>query len=158
MSTTFTVRGASTGWVVTLGSGVINMETVLCTRCGLLYALPEALIDAARQKGHGEITWRCPNNSCTAENWGYHGTSEVEKAKEEAGIQRARAACLAAQRDQARAEVVAQKAAKTRFKNERDRARTRAAAAVCPCCNRSFKQLRQHMASKHPDYQPDADA
>jgi len=23
---------------------------------------------------------------------------------------------------------------------------------VCPCCNRSFKNLERHMKSKHPDY------
>lgn len=39
----------------------------------------------------------------------------------------------------------AQKAAKTRIKN-------RIANGVCPCCNRTFKQLAAHMKRKHPDY------
>lgn len=25
---------------------------------------------------------------------------------------------------------------------------------VCPCCNRTFKQLARHMSIKHPDYKP----
>jgi hypothetical protein len=32
------------------------------------------------------------------------------------------------------------------------RAKKRHAAAVCPCCNRSFVQLRRHMENKHPGY------
>jgi hypothetical protein len=23
---------------------------------------------------------------------------------------------------------------------------------VCPCCNRSFQNLRRHMATKHPEF------
>ena len=140
MSKTFTVHGASTGWVFDLGPGVISLETVLCSRCGLLYAMPEALIAAAREKGHGEITWRCPNKSCSAKNWGYHGKSEAEKERD-------RAARLSAELDQAKASLRAQKGATTKAKK-------RHAAALCPCCNRSFVQLRRHMQAKHPDYEP----
>jgi hypothetical protein len=28
----------------------------------------------------------------------------------------------------------------------------RAVAGVCPCCNRHFRELERHMASKHPKY------
>ena len=39
----------------------------------------------------------------------------------------------------------AEKAAKTRLKN-------RIVNGVCPCCHRTFANLRRHMVSKHPDY------
>lgn len=39
--------------------------------------------------------------------------------------------------------VRAQKAAKTRIKN-------RIANGVCPCCNRSFKNVHSHFRSQHP--------
>jgi hypothetical protein len=32
------------------------------------------------------------------------------------------------------------------------RTKKRAASGVCPCCRRSFKQLRRHMQNKHPVY------
>ena len=32
------------------------------------------------------------------------------------------------------------------------KAKKRHAAGVCPCCSRSFKQLRRHMASQHPEF------
>ena len=38
-----------------------------------------------------------------------------------------------------------QKAAKTRLKN-------RVASGVCPCCNRTFKQLAAHMSRQHPEF------
>jgi DNA repair exonuclease SbcCD ATPase subunit len=66
--------------------------------------------------------------------------------------ERDRAARVQAQLDQANAAEKAQRAAKTRFRNERDKLRTRAAAGVCPCCGRTFKQLARHMQSKHPDW------
>lgn len=28
----------------------------------------------------------------------------------------------------------------------------RVGSGVCPCCNRTFKQLAKHMAEKHPDF------
>jgi hypothetical protein len=39
--------------------------------------------------------------------------------------------------------TVALKGVATRLKN-------RAAKGVCPCCNRSFENLRRHMHTKHP--------
>ncbi len=38
-----------------------------------------------------------------------------------------------------------EKAAKTRIKN-------RIANGVCPCCQRSFKDLHRHMQNKHPNF------
>lgn len=38
------------------------------------------------------------------------------------------------------------------YKGQTTRLRNRAKAGVCPCCNRSFSQLAQHMANKHPDF------
>ncbi len=60
---------------------------------------------------------------------------EAKKAQKEAEWE------AQAARNQARAI----KAANTKLKK-------RISAGVCPCCHRSFKQLRQHMARMHPDY------
>lgn len=38
-----------------------------------------------------------------------------------------------------------EKAAKTRLQN-------RVGNGVCPCCRRSFTNVRRHIANKHPDY------
>jgi hypothetical protein len=44
------------------------------------------------------------------------------------------------------------------YKGQATRLRNRAKAGVCPCCQRTFKQLAAHMANKHPEFQADADA
>jgi DNA repair exonuclease SbcCD ATPase subunit len=48
-------------------------------------------------------------------------------------------------------QLSAQKAATTRAKK-------RHAAGVCPCCNRSFENVRRHMATQHPDFDPAKEA
>lgn len=37
-------------------------------------------------------------------------------------------------------------------KGQNTRLKKRIAAGVCPCCNRSFANLREHMAGQHPDF------
>jgi len=37
-------------------------------------------------------------------------------------------------------------------KGQVTRLRNRVAAGVCPCCSRSFADLRRHMAGQHPDF------
>jgi len=53
-----------------------------------------------------------------------------------------------ADRDHKEAQRRAEKAAKTRIKN-------RIGNGVCPCCNRTFKDLASHMKCKHPEYASD---
>lgn len=107
--------------------------------CGIEHAIPEALDRAITQ---GSVRGYCPLGhayACTP--------SEADRQRSRADEAERR---LAAERDlrlDTERRLVAQKGATTR-------ATTRAAAGVCPCCNRSFSQLRRHMASKHPDYDP----
>jgi hypothetical protein len=151
------------------GQAVNNSQwliVVSCPTCHIEYAIPSKLKDyleerpkashhGARWSSDGEETF-CPNGH----TWTYVGKSMEQRLEDE----RNRRAAIAAQRDQARAErdheaarARAEKAAKTRFKNQRDKDRTRIKNGVCPCCNRSFKNVRRHMASQHPDFPPPDD-
>lgn len=38
------------------------------------------------------------------------------------------------------------------LKGEITKTKNRVGNGVCPCCNRSFQNLRRHMGSKHPGY------
>lgn len=38
------------------------------------------------------------------------------------------------------------------YKGVATKLKKRAVAGVCPCCNRHFRELERHMASKHPAY------
>jgi Asp-tRNA(Asn)/Glu-tRNA(Gln) amidotransferase A subunit family amidase len=127
-------------------AGYTTLETMCCPVCGVLYAVPEIMLDKARKDP--EQWWYCAN--------GHHlhfpGETEEKKLRRRLQRETELAGRLAAERDQAQAEARAQKAAKTRIKNDRDRERKRIAHGVCPCCNRSFKNLKRHMESQHPDH------
>jgi hypothetical protein len=126
-----------------------QLVTVTCW-CGIVHAVPENL------RGKQERDW--------------------ENGKEQQGIHcplghvhiiAGEAPIVAERRLREKAEARAQRAA-DRAQAERDlrehteqrlraqkgattRARKRAVAAVCPCCGRSFENVRRHMASKHPE-------
>lgn len=129
-------------------SGITNLTGMVCPECGVTYAIPTALQQAARAAGHRKITWYCPNGH----NLGYNDNSKAELEAERLASnlqwERDRAGRLSADLDQTKARLSAQKGATTRAKR-------RHAAALCPCCNRSFVQLRRHMEAKHPDYKPE---
>ena len=38
------------------------------------------------------------------------------------------------------------------YKGHLTRVKRRVGNGVCPCCNRTFKNLADHMTTKHPDY------
>ncbi len=131
-----------------------TLEAHTCPACGILHAVPARLIQAARDYPMNQPngwTLHCP----MGHSWGFPGETKEQVLRRELDWERRRSGNLAAQRDQARAEARGQKSAKTRFKNDRDRDRQRIAAGVCPCCNRSFKNLARHMAGQHPEFAHD---
>lgn len=90
---------------------------------------------------------------------GWYGDTKEEKERKrlEAQLKERESALSSERRMRAMAEdqerfaknqVRAQKAAKTKLKK-------RIHNGVCPCCTRSFADLRRHMATKHPDYAVD---
>jgi hypothetical protein len=118
--------------------------TTLTCWCGMRHAVPAELYahqERQLRDGRDQTAIYCP--------LGHHhiiaGEGEAARLKRRLDAERVRAASLAAQRDQAEASARAYKGVATK-------ARKRAAAALCPCCNRSFVQLRRHMKAKHPDY------
>lgn len=130
-------------------SGYHELEVLACPSCGVLYGAPKRLIDDRRD--HPDRNVWCPNGHSI--HW--PGPTEADRLRE--SLRRARDVTAAerARREQAEAHASAMKGQATRARNERDRLQHRAAAGVCPCCTRSFKQLRRHMRSQHPDFLED---
>jgi hypothetical protein len=122
-----------------------TLTVITCWR-GINHAVPQHLRDyqlRCHRDGKAVPSVYCPLGHAHSPA----GKGEAEKLRERLEREQARAGRLAAERDQIQASLNAQKGATTR-------ARKRAAAAVCPCCHRSFVQLRRHLATKHPDYEP----
>lgn len=116
--------------------------------CGIAHAVPEALYDhmkAQKRDGLKQPGVYCPLGHV----WVISGEGEAEKLRKELERERSRRARIAAERDQMQASLSATRGVVTRMKK-------RASAGVCPCCNRSFENVRRHMANRHPDYALDA--
>lgn len=135
------LRGVSRGQTY---AGYSDLEIEVCGDCGVLFALPQALVTWARDRG--DAFW-CPNGHRLT-----YAKTEAQKLAAQLERERARSGRLASERDQLQASLRAQKGAATRARNEKARLIARVANGVCPCCNRTFKQLAAHMARQHPQF------
>lgn len=135
-------QGQSTGDTF---AGYSDLEVTVCT-CGVLFAAPSKLLNSRRETGDD---FYCPNGHVLV-----FTDYENKRLKKKLDRERERSGRLAAELDQTEAARRAEKAAKTRIKQDRDRTRARIAEGVCPCCNRTFKDVARHMKSQHPDFRP----
>lgn len=119
----------------------INHGMRECGDCGVLWAMTDGFLD---QRRNDHRTWYCPNGH----SWHYPGESDLEKAKRQAKEARDSLARERARLDQVQASLRATKGVVTKQRTKLERV----AKGVCPCCNRSFRDLKRHMTTKHPDY------
>jgi len=113
--------------------------------CGIHLAIPEDLHSIATRKEGKEVY--CP----LGHRFIYSNTTEeklAEARQQLAEANRRRRATAELLRHEERSHA-ATKGHVTRKRKQLDRV----AKGVCPCCSRSFTNLRRHMQSQHPDYQ-----
>jgi len=133
MTETVTIRGGT-------------FEVWECKSCGVIATAPKVLRDEHRRVGGYCF---CPNGH----QWGWH-----KEESEEARIRRERdrfAQQIAQRDDDLRIETARRETAEREVTAARKKLaslKKRAAAGVCPCCNRTFIELQKHMASKHPTF------
>jgi hypothetical protein len=111
----------------------VTLEAIICPECGTVSGIPQSFIKTRMDDHRG---FYCPNGH--SQYFPGQWDSELEREKREAATLRERA--IGAERAKQRAE-----ASLTRYKK-------RAAAGVCPCCNRTVEQLAKHMKSKHQQF------
>lgn len=122
----------------------VTLATETCFSCAVVFALPAALLKARRQD---QGSFYCPNGH------GQHYTeSEAARLRRELDANKRRAERAEASLCAARDQLDAAERSRSALKGVVTRQKRRAAAGVCPCCNRSFQALSRHMAAKHPDY------
>lgn len=121
-----------------------TLHVLACARCSMPFGITS---DFEQRHRDNHDTFYCPNGH---PNY-YSGKSESEKLKQDILQQQERMEYLQKANNSLHAkiteknhEIRAHKGAKTRLVN-------RIKAGVCPCCNRSFENLRRHMANKHPE-------
>lgn len=114
------------------------MYSVVCSNCGIEFGMPD-FYNEKRRDDHA--TFWCPNGHAQH----YPGESNAEKYQR---LYNAESQKLLPMREQlAAAQRKLEQTSKKLKRTEK-----RAAAGVCPCCNRTFKQLAQHMESQHKDF------
>lgn len=119
-------------------TGQLHVETCCAKGCGITFGLNAGHYNELRR--HPGRSFYCPNGHPMH----YTGKSEQQKLRDA----EARETAL---RDQLSASIRDQEATRQTLLRER----TRFANGVCPCCNRSFENVRRHMQGEHPDYPAD---
>ena len=118
-----------------------TFTVVHCANCGIAFGITSDLERCRRSDGQ---SFYCP----AGHRQYFPGETDADRAQRLAGqldIERTRLSSVKRQLDY---QTRARKAASTRLR----KVRQRIGHGVCPCCNRTFNQLAQHMAAKHPDF------
>lgn len=113
-------------------------EVERCCNCGMSFAMTT---DFMRRRRDDRKMFYCP----AGHPQHYTGKTEAQKLKED--LERKNQMLDAAQARAATAEREREQVTKAHQKM-----RTRVMNGVCPCCNRTFQNLMQHMQSEHPEF------
>lgn len=119
-----------------------------CARCGGLFAISAQFRAECARLGGFKQMWACPYCKTT---WGF-GEGEVDTLKRQIKTHEVNEKWLREQRDRATKEAEHFRKSRDGIKGALTKVKKRVRHGVCPCCQRTFKQLAAHMAAKHPDY------
>jgi hypothetical protein len=119
-----------------------NLETLSCWAtegCGVQFAVPQALLNVSRTHG---TSFYCPKGHLLR-----IGEGEVDKLKRQVENEKQR-------REWAEKNAATARKAEAIVRGKLKAQSERVKNGVCPCCNRSFTNLRRHMSTKHPEFKP----
>lgn len=128
----------------------INFQVLTCWACGVSFAMPFQMY--RRRCEDGEV-FCCPARCRLTV-----GKSENTKLKEQLERKQKEVDRKQKEVEWARQDVKNELRSHAATKGQLTKATKRVQrteAGVCTHCNRSFKQLRQHMKNKHPDCVPE---
>lgn len=126
----------------------VQIVAIWCSGCGLPYGLPDGYLEQRQRDGK---SWTCPNGCVRL----YRKTTEqlaLEKAKVELEAARSLAQREAQRRTRAEGQARLAEYQRRAAKGQLTKTKKRIAAGVCPCCQRTFQNLANHMAGQHPEY------
>lgn len=106
-----------------------------CPTCHITHGFPNDMRD--QMKEWGGVVY-CPNGH----RWEFRTDKSFKAQLED---EQRRVQNMKFQRDLHKRMAAAARGQATKLKN-------RIKNGVCPCCNRSFTNLRRHIANQHPDY------
>jgi hypothetical protein len=125
----------------------VSLESAgACCACGVEFAMPSSL-RKKRLADHKEFY--CPNGHAQH----YTGESEAERLKRELVAANERIDSERKRHEWTRKDLDNQKNVNAGLRGEITKIKHRVGNGVCPCCNRTFTNLRRHMGTKHPGFQ-----
>lgn len=116
----------------------VQFEVIHCASCSAPFGLNADFIQRRR---NDHKTFYCPDGHHNA----YNGKNEAARLRDE--LDQAKR-----QRDEANAKRIEVEGERDSISQAHKRMRKRITAGVCPCCNRSFDNLRRHMETQHSDF------
>lgn len=116
----------------------LTVTSAECCQCGHLVFMST---DFATRRHRDHRSWYCL--SC-GQAQGWTGESDIQKLQKELAAERERKMAALDEANRMRAEA-------DEAKRASERLRKRAHAGVCPCCKRSFENVRRHIKTKHPN-------
>lgn len=125
----------------------ITFTIITCCRegCGVQFGVTTGFEDRHRQTHN---VFYCPNGHSQY----FPGETEAEKLKRELEQKERQLKWANEYKDEYREQRDKLTRKLTTTKGHITRIKNRVGNGVCPCCKRTFKQLKQHMAHKHPNY------
>lgn len=120
-----------------------TLEIRECGQCGLLFAAPRTFMDQQRRLG-AKGGFYCPAGHCRV----FSENTESRLKREKNEIERRLQAEL---NESKHARLVAEKAQKKAILEKR-KVELRIAHGVCPCCNKAFVDIANHMVTEHKDF------
>lgn len=127
---------------------------ITCWKCNVVYGMPEEYYRVAKQAA-GNQTFYCINGHNASFREGPTDAELLRKQLETQRQQNARledaARYAREQRDAAERRASAARGQVTKIKK-------RVGGGVCPCCNRTFENLANHMKSKHAGFATESEA
>jgi hypothetical protein len=126
----------------------VDLWLETCFRCKTRFAMSDAIHAVALDRRES-FQFYCPSGHSQVY---VSGETEADKLRRERDRLKQDQAWYESRLKEERAmREAAEKTASVR-KGQVTRLKNRAAAGVCPCCNRTVSQMARHMASKHPGF------
>ena len=130
----------------------VLLEVQNCCTCGIQFGVPKDYDSRLRKTGK---SFYCPNGHSQSYTV---GETEEQKLKKQLIAKQAEVDRIARARDDAQEEAARTERRRIALKGQITKLKNRTIKGECPCCEKTFDDLRIHMLEVHPDFGGAADA
>lgn len=123
----------------------LHYDFVSCFRCGVPIWM-ESWILKKRRNDHQEFY--CHNGHRQA----FHGDTDADRLKRQLEIQKGKTRVAQHEADNERERADHLGRSRDVYKGKLKATKLRIKNGVCPCCKRTFRDLHDHMRTRHPNY------